>query len=94
MAFAFGLLHGLGFAGALSDIGLPEDAIAMSLLLFNIGIELGQIIIIILFLIIARAWHVITQRFNYTEAHLYTGVAFAMGVLASYWAIDRTLVLL
>lgn len=94
MAFAFGLLHGLGFAGALNDIGLPEDAIAMSLLLFNIGIELGQIIIIILFLIIAHAWHVITQRFNYTEAHLYTGVAFAMGVLASYWAIDRTLVLL
>ena len=94
MAFAFGLLHGLGFAGALNDIGLPEDAVALSLLLFNIGIELGQIIIIIMFLLIARVWHVMTQRFHYTEPHLYTGVAFAMGVLASYWTIDRTLVLL
>ncbi|MEC7553586.1 MAG: HupE/UreJ family protein [Pseudomonadota bacterium] len=94
MAFAFGLLHGLGFAGALNDIGLPEDAVALSLLLFNVGIELGQIIIIIMFLLIARVWHVMTQRFHYTEAHLYTGVAFTMGVLASYWTIDRTLILL
>lgn len=94
MAFAFGLLHGLGFAGALNDIGLPEDSIAMSLLLFNVGIELGQLIIIAAFLVIARVWHIMTRRFNYTEAHLYTGAAFMMGILASYWAIDRTLVLL
>ena len=94
MAFLFGLLHGLGFAGALSDIGLPEDAIGMSLLLFNVGIELGQLIIIALFLLIARMWHLLTKRLNYTEAHLYTGTAFAMGILASYWTIDRTLLLL
>ena len=94
MAFVFGLLHGLGFAGALSDIGLPEDAIGMSLLLFNVGIELGQLIIIALFLLIARMWHLLTKRLNYTEAHLYTGTAFAMGILASYWTIDRTLLLL
>lgn len=94
MAFAFGLLHGLGFAGALNDIGLPEDAIAMSLLLFNVGIELGQILIITAFLLLARLWHALTRRFNYNEAHLYTSAAFMMGILASYWAIDRTLVLL
>jgi hypothetical protein len=94
MAFVFGLLHGLGFAGALSDIGLPEDAIGMSLLLFNVGIELGQLIIIALFLLIARMWHLLTKRLNYTEAHLYTGTAFAMGILAGYWTIDRTLLLL
>tara|TARA_B100000900_G_scaffold390937_1_gene385071 strand:- start:744 stop:1736 length:993 start_codon:yes stop_codon:yes gene_type:complete len=94
MAFAFGLLHGLGFAGALSDIGLPEDAIGMSLLLFNLGIEIGQLLIIALFLIVARVWHLITKHLNYTEAHLYKGAAFGMGILASYWTIDRTLVLL
>ena len=55
--------------GALSDIGLPEDAIGMSLLLFNVGIELGQLIIIALFLLIARMWHLLTKRLNYTEAH-------------------------
>ena len=94
MAFVFGLLHGLGFAGALSDIGLPEDAIGMSLLLFNIGIELGQLVIIALLLLFARMWHLLTKHLHYTEAHLYTGAAFAMGILASYWTIDRTLVLL
>jgi hydrogenase/urease accessory protein HupE len=94
MAFVFGLLHGLGFAGALSDIGLPEDAIGISLLLFNVGIELGQLLIIALFLLIARMWHLVTKHLNYTEAHLYTGAAFAMGILASYWTIDRTLMLL
>jgi hypothetical protein len=43
MAFVFGLLHGLGFAGVLREIGLPEDALFTSLLLFNVGIELGQL---------------------------------------------------
>lgn len=94
MAFVFGLLHGLGFAGALSDIGLPEDAIGISLLLFNVGIELGQLLIIALFLLIARMWHLVTKHLNYAETHLYTGAAFAMGILASYWTIDRTLMLL
>ena len=94
MAFAFGLLHGLGFAGALNDIGLPEDAIGMSLLLFNVGIEIGQLLIIALLLMVARVWHLITKHLNYTEVHIYRGAAFGMGILASYWTIDRTLVLL
>src|SRR5262249_52754463 len=43
VAFLFGLLHGLGFAGALRDVGLPENNIPMTLLLFNVGVELGQL---------------------------------------------------
>ena len=54
MAFAFGLLHGFGFAGALADIGLPRDQLAASLLLFNLGIEAGQLGIIAALL--AAAW--------------------------------------
>ena len=46
MAFGFGLLHGLGFAGALSDIGIANDQMLLSLLFFNIGIELAQIALI------------------------------------------------
>tara|TARA_B110000971_G_C19936634_1_gene466672 strand:+ start:142 stop:1170 length:1029 start_codon:yes stop_codon:yes gene_type:complete len=93
MAFFFGLLHGLGFAGALTDIGLPEDAILSSLLLFNIGIELGQLVIIGLFLVIAWLWQKLTQRFNLRESYLYSIAAYGMGIVATFWTIDRTLVL-
>ncbi len=54
MAFAFGLLHGFGFAGALSDIGLPQDALAVALLLFNLGLELGQLLVVVA--VLAVAW--------------------------------------
>ena len=46
VAFAFGLLHGLGFAGALAEIGLPANAIPLALLFFNIGVEIGQLLFI------------------------------------------------
>ena len=94
MAFFFGLLHGLGFAGALTDIGLPEDAILSSLLLFNVGIEIGQLVIIGLFLCLAWLWKKLTQRFNLREAYLYSTAAYGMGIMATFWTIDRTLVLL
>ena len=46
VAFVFGLLHGFGFAGALTEIGLPEHAIPLALLFFNVGVEVGQLIFI------------------------------------------------
>ena len=46
VAFAFGLLHGLGFAGALSEVGLPEGHVPLALLFFNIGVEIGQLLFI------------------------------------------------
>ena len=93
MAFFFGLLHGLGFAGALTDIGLPDDAILSSLLLFNVGIEIGQLVIIGLFLCVAWLWQKLTQRFKIHEAYLYSASAYGMGIVATFWTIDRTLVL-
>ena len=51
MAFGFGLLHGFGFAGALSEIGIANEQLLLSLLFFNVGIEIGQLIMIPLFLI-------------------------------------------
>ncbi len=89
MAFVFGLLHGLGFAGALSDIGLPEDSLWLSLLLFNVGIELGQIAIIAVVLVLLR----LGAKFTTLTQTARIG-AYAMGAMAAFWTIDRTLLLL
>ncbi len=89
MAFAFGLLHGLGFAGALRDIGLPEDALWLSLLLFNVGIELGQLMIIAV--LVSLRW--LLNRVASTTQLIRAG-AYGMGCVAAYWTIDRTLILL
>jgi hydrogenase/urease accessory protein HupE len=55
VAFAFGLLHGLGFAGALKDIGLPQTDVALALLTFNLGVEAGQLLFVATILLAARA---------------------------------------
>jgi len=89
MAFLFGLLHGLGFAGALNDVGLPSDALWLALLLFNVGIEIGQLIVIGALLLMA--W--VARRLTETSNLIRIG-AYGMGCMATYWTIDRTLLLL
>jgi len=85
VAFAFGLLHGFGFAGALADVGLPADAIPLALLLFNVGVEVGQLIFVGAVLLLARlaapAWP--------TAVPAGTLAAYVIGVPAAYWSIDR-----
>ena len=88
MAFMFGLLHGLGFAGALADIGLPEDNLWISLLLFNIGIEAGQIAVILL--LTALSW--VSRSFQ-EQDRFNKGAGLAMGCFAAFWTIDRTILL-
>ena len=89
MAFAFGLLHGFGFASALTEIGLPRDQLAPALFLFNVGIEIAQLMIIAAMLgagwLLRRAWHHPTDSWP-------RGFAFAMGSAAAFWTIDRVLV--
>ncbi len=90
VAFIFGLLHGLAFAGALAEIGLPPNAVALSLLLFNVGVEIGQLafigvaILVILGLRRLRAvgpWNLaVTARL---------APAYAIGSFASFWFIER-----
>ena len=89
MAFVFGLLHGLGFAGALRDIGLPDDALWLSLLLFNVGLEIGQIAVIILLLALGWLASKVMQL-----APIERTAALAMGSVAMFWTIDRTLLLI
>ena len=93
VAFSFGLIHGLGFAGALSEIGLPEDSRLGALLLFNIGIELGQIAIVVaaLVLLFAVRRTVFAKLAPGARRLLGELPAIAIGGVASYWFIDRAL---
>ena len=88
MAFMFGLLHGLGFAGALADICLPEDNLWISLLLSNIGIEAGQIAVILF--LTALSW---VSRSLREQGRFNKGAGLAMGCVAAFWTIDRTILL-
>lgn len=84
VAFIFGLLHGFGFANALANIGLPEHAIPLSLLFFNVGVELGQLAFIAAAMI---TWAVL-RRFTWPEWAWRVPV-YAIGSLAAFWTIDR-----
>ena len=84
MAFGFGLLHGLGFASALGDIGISNDQIFLSLLFFNIGIEAGQLALIPLFGGIL--WLANKYQF-YKNASI--GASYILGSMGFYWVISR-----
>lgn len=97
VAFVFGLLHGLGFAGALREVGLPEHAIPLALAFFNIGVEVGQLLFVgavfVLFWGLKQppgratvdrqlsAWHV--------AGAVSTPAAYVIGPLAAFWVFER-----
>lgn len=87
VAFAFGLLHGFGFAGALAEIGLPPDAVPLALLLFNVGVEVGQL----LFVGVLLAFGVVGRRLGLSQrlAALAGAPAYGIGALAAFWTIER-----
>jgi hydrogenase/urease accessory protein HupE len=97
MAFTFGLLHGFGFAGALTDIGLPREDLALSLFLFNLGIEVGQLMVIVAVLTLGWAVnHLAAWRRAAVGATAHApevvqqAFTIMMGIAAAYWTIDRT----
>lgn len=86
VAFTFGLLHGFGFAGALSEIGLPEQAIPLSLLFFNVGVEVGQLMFVAVVLLLQ--W--IIRKVDFTLPTWAEKVPpYAIGGLAMFWVIER-----
>ena len=88
VAFVFGLLHGLGFAGALTEIGLPANSIPLALLFFNIGVEIGQLLFIAAVLaLIALMARLAANRMELRRAAVIP--AYMIGGIASYWAIER-----
>ena len=90
VAFAFGLLHGFGFASGLTAMGLPKAEIPLALLLFNVGVELGQIAFVLLVMLLERAFRVLEVHWPQFVARL---PGYAVGTLGAYWTIQRTLVL-
>jgi hypothetical protein len=90
VAFTFGLLHGLGFAGALAEVGLPENQIPSALLFFNVGVELGQLFFIAAALGVLAAWRRLSPRLASGQpAWMAVAVPYAIGGLASFWFIER-----
>lgn len=87
VAACFGLLHGFGFAGALTEIGLPQTDIPLALLFFNVGVEVGQLLFVTGVLVFL--WLIYKVKFRWT---VWVGQvpAYAIGSLASFWFIERT----
>ena len=85
VTFAFGLLHGMGFASALLETGLPEKHVPTALLFFNVGVELGQLAAIALF--VAVGW--LVTRIERRPVWTTRVFVYAMGCVAAYWSLER-----
>jgi hypothetical protein len=84
VAFVFGLVHGLGFAGALAEIGLPARHANVALLTFNVGVEIGQLFVV------ACAWLLMFAVRRLPRQELARAPAlYAIGSIAAYWTISR-----
>jgi len=88
IAFIFGLFHGLGFAGALSEIGLPQHEIPLALLMFNVGVESGQILFISLVVGIFAILRKIKIPY---PTWSWRAVPYMIGSIAAFWTIQRTI---
>jgi hydrogenase/urease accessory protein HupE len=88
VAFIFGLFHGLGFAGALSEVGLPQHEIPLALFTFNVGVETGQV----LFITIVAVIFAILRKINIPYPNWsWRAVPYTIGSIAAFWTIQRTI---
>jgi hydrogenase/urease accessory protein HupE len=86
VAFSFGLLHGLGFAGALAEVGLPQGEIPLALFAFNVGVELGQLAFVTTVLTLARLVRLMPLRFPTWGPG---AAGYAIGSVAAFWVMAR-----
>ena len=86
VAFVFGLLHGLGFAGALGEIGLPAAAIPTALLFFNLGVEGGQLVFVLVLVALHR---LVRGSLADLAPKLQPVLGYALGALATLWLVER-----
>ncbi len=86
VAFAFGLLHGFGFASALTSAGLPKAELPIALLSFNVGVEIGQLSFVALILLLERAFRILEVKWpRWAEAL----PGYTVGSLGAFWTIQR-----
>ena len=86
IAFTFGLVHGLGFAGALSEIGVPENDVPLALLMFNLGVETGQVIFVVAVSLLLGGLHRVHGRTGHMVAR---ATPYAIGGVAAFWTLER-----
>jgi hypothetical protein len=91
VAFAFGLLHGFGFASGLAQLGLPKGEIPLALLLFNVGVEIGQLAFVIAILLLERAFRLLEIHWPKLALRL---PGYLVGTLGAFWTIQRIAILL
>jgi len=90
VAFTFGLLHGFGFASALSEVGLPQTVIPVALLFFNVGVEIGQLCFIASIFAVIELARQVAQRIGVTHpAWAWRVPAYAIGSVSAFWVIQR-----
>jgi len=92
IAFLFGLLHGMAFAGALAQVGLPAKAAPQALFLFNVGVEIGQLMFIAAAFVVLAGLRRLGRRQAWSTAPVARALpAYAIGGFSAYWLIERTL---
>ena len=98
IVFTFGLLHGFGFASALREVGLPQNAIPLALLFFNFGVEVGQLLFISFVMTIIAAAVYAARKFTLSNVTPHSAFswcesisAYGIGAIAAFWLIERTL---
>ncbi|SFM21568.1 HupE/UreJ family protein [Marinobacter zhejiangensis] len=89
VAFSFGLLHGFGFAGALTEMGLPEKAVPLALLMFNVGVELGQLAFVLAVFTLVWVWR--SLKFSWSGWVRYLP-PYTIGSLAAFWTLERVII--
>ena len=85
VAFVFGLIHGFGFASVLADLGLPQGALVLALVGFNVGVELGQLAIVAVFMPLAFA----LRRSAFYRRVVMLGGSWTIAALAAVWLAER-----
>jgi hypothetical protein len=85
VAFVFGLIHGFGFASVLTDLGLPQQALVLALVGFNVGVEIGQLAIVIVFLPVAFS----LRRTRFYRVGILKGGSILIALLAAWWFVER-----
>lgn len=88
VVFIFGLIHGLGFASALNNLGLPQQSYLASLLMFNVGVEAGQLTVILAAFFLFGKWF---GNKSYYHKFIVTPLSLVIAAIALYWVIQRTL---
>jgi len=86
VAFTFGLVHGLGFAGALSEIGVPPNEVPLALLMFNVGVETGQVMFVVVVSMLLAGLH---RLHGHSALTLARATPYAIGGIAMFWTIQR-----